>query len=353
MVRRMLENSGALGIDADVIAHRMLYPGGPVYRPVIDTFGEQILLDNGRISHQNLGEIVFNNPDKLAQLESIVHPVVIDDIQARVRSTNSPLVVIEAIKLLESGLNEHCDAIWVSHASEAHQFERLVKNRKMQKSEAQQRISSQPPQSEKLACADVVINTESDYFRTWQQTQQALNDKIQAEVFLLNVNNSHNWTTVPPSSLPKEQIAEAWQEYADHESSKLYESLGMTSITPILQDARIFSFLTWRNWNFTATLQHIYTRDKTGKKLDAQFQALQFQNLAQQSEITIIDPEAFNVNDQSPGKYGFSLLHFDDITYPAWLQSAKLATANGQTSVWAKILQQPFEQQRTSISIEH
>ena len=126
VVRRMLANAGALGLDADVIGHRMIYPQGPAFQEVLTAFGGGILNENGEISRTSLGEIVFKNPDQLAKLEAIVHPAVTDAIQKRLAHSQSPLVALEAIKLLEAGLGEICNAVWVSHAPHTTQLERLM-----------------------------------------------------------------------------------------------------------------------------------------------------------------------------------------------------------------------------------
>ncbi len=63
VIRRMLENSGSLGVDADVLAHRMIYPQGPAFQSVGKAFGEAILDEEGAISRTKLGQIVFTNPE--------------------------------------------------------------------------------------------------------------------------------------------------------------------------------------------------------------------------------------------------------------------------------------------------
>jgi len=158
VLRQMLVNSRALGIDADELAHRMIYPQGPAFKTVVNTFGESILSEDGSISHNKLGQIVFNDPDALLELEKLVHPYVIETINERANQSHCPLVVIEAIKLLEAGLGDICDEVWVSHASYELQLERLLRIRNMTQREAKRRIESQPPQTEKVARADVVIN---------------------------------------------------------------------------------------------------------------------------------------------------------------------------------------------------
>ncbi len=173
VVRKMLEHLGAYGIDADRLAHRAIARGAPGYAPVVETFGRWIVGPDGEIDRRKLGRIVFGDPEALAQLEAIIHPLVEQAIHYLVRNTPHKVVVIEAIKLLESGLHKLCDAIWVVDAPPEVQMERLIKQRGMHADEARQRIMAQPPQSLKRARADVIIDNSRTYEYTWRQVVDA------------------------------------------------------------------------------------------------------------------------------------------------------------------------------------
>lgn len=172
VVRRMLEHLGAYTIDADVLAHRALAKGAPGYQPVVETFGKWILNSNGEIDRERLGRIVFSDAEALKKLESIVHPLVFQAIDSMVRRASQPIVVIEAIKLLETELRYACDAIWVIHAPTDIQIERLMKKRQMSSEEALQRIQAQPPQEEKIAQANVAIQNKGSYEDLWKEVSQ-------------------------------------------------------------------------------------------------------------------------------------------------------------------------------------
>lgn len=158
-VGRMLAESGAEIIDADRITHAVLAVGGAAYDDVVAAFGADILAADGNIDRGKLGEIVFSNAEALAQLERLVHPPVIADVRRRIAASAAPIVVVEAIKLLESGVADDYDAIWVTTCPETAQVKRLMKSRRLTREEALRRIHAQPPQAEKLARADVVIDT--------------------------------------------------------------------------------------------------------------------------------------------------------------------------------------------------
>ncbi len=172
VVRRMLEQLGAYTIDADMLAHRAIAKGAPGYQAVIDTFGKWILDANGEINRERLGRVVFSDPEALKKLEAIVHPLVFQAIDVMVRRASQPIVVIEAIKLLETDLRFACDAIWVIHAPTDVQLERLMQKRQMSREDALRRIQVQTPQQEKIAQAHVAIENRGSYEELWKEVSR-------------------------------------------------------------------------------------------------------------------------------------------------------------------------------------
>lgn len=173
VVRRMLEHLGAYGIDADALGHRAISNGAPAYQPVLDTFGKWILSQDGEIDRAKLGRIVFADPDALARLEAIVHPHVIQAVDLLTRRSQQKVIVIEAIKLLETSLRTKCDSVWVTFAPENVQIARLVEKRAMDEKTARQRVAAQPPQEGKVGAADVIIRNDGSFDDTWQSVTAA------------------------------------------------------------------------------------------------------------------------------------------------------------------------------------
>ena len=132
VVRKMLEHLGAYGIDADVLSHRAIMKGSPGFQPVVDNFGRWVLGVNGEIDRSKLADLVFKSPDAMMQLETIIHPLVRQALDVLVQRTNNRIVVIEAIKLLESEMHELCDQVWVTMSSTELQLERLMEKRNLQ-----------------------------------------------------------------------------------------------------------------------------------------------------------------------------------------------------------------------------
>lgn len=180
-VTRMLADLGATVIDADTLAHEVIAPGTPGWQQVVDAFGPEIVAADGTIDRARLAAIVFSDPAALARLEAIVHPLVIQEADRRIRAIRRGVVVIEAIKLIESGMYRDCDALWVVTARPEQQLERLVRERGMSATEVQRRMAAQPPQSEKVTLADVVIDNSGTPEETRAQVEAAWR-ALQAQV---------------------------------------------------------------------------------------------------------------------------------------------------------------------------
>lgn len=173
VVRRMLEHLGAYTIDADTLAHRVISRGAPGYQPVLDKFGTWLLDKDGQIDRGKLGRLVFTDAEALAQLEDLIHPYVGQAVDILSRRATQHVIVIEAIKLLESELRTFCDTIWVTDAPQDVQVERLVRKRNLSREDALQRIHSQSAQKEKLSAANVVITNHGSYDDLWKQVNGA------------------------------------------------------------------------------------------------------------------------------------------------------------------------------------
>ena len=187
VVSEMLVCLGAKAIDADALAHELMEKGTPIWQAVVREFGppaalrqaqddssghgEGILCRDGSINRKTLGGIVFADEPALCRLETIVHPAVIARTKELMESSQEPVVVVEAIKLIEAGMHRTCDALWVVTCRKEQQLTRLVKQRALTEEEARQRIQAQPPQEAKLTLADVVIDNSGSLDETWRQVK--------------------------------------------------------------------------------------------------------------------------------------------------------------------------------------
>jgi len=172
-VAAMLAGLGAEVIDADRVAHEVMQAGTLAHRRIVEALGPEVLGPDGEIDRARLGAIVFADPAALMRLEAIVHPATLEAINRRVAAALADVVVVEAIKLIESGIADGCDSVWVTACRPDQQVHRIMDGRGLSQAQAEQRVQAQPPQEEKIARADVVIDTAGSLSRTRAQVRAA------------------------------------------------------------------------------------------------------------------------------------------------------------------------------------
>jgi dephospho-CoA kinase len=173
VVTRLAAENGALTIDADKLVHEVMDSDVEMQAAIAVAFGPEVRRSDGRIERRVLGDIVFNDPDAMRDLEEMIHPPVYEETVRRLAESDRRLVFIEAIKLLEGNLAEICQQIWVTRCSKQRQLERLRICRGMNTPTAATRIKAQPPQEDKVAMADVVIDTNGYMTETTTQFERA------------------------------------------------------------------------------------------------------------------------------------------------------------------------------------
>lgn len=174
-VSQFLAELGAAVIDADKTGHEMLKSNAEIRQEIVASFGQEILDSNGEIDRKKLGEIVFNQPDSLAQLNQIMHPRmynIVKDQLEEYRRQGVAVVVLEAALLIEAGWTSLVDEVWVTVAPEEKIIQRLSENRGMAEEETTVRIRSQLSSEERTRHADVVINNEGDLDSTREKVKE-------------------------------------------------------------------------------------------------------------------------------------------------------------------------------------
>jgi dephospho-CoA kinase len=172
-VLAMLRELGAETIDADRLYHELISPGFPLWRSLRDRYGDGIVADSGEIDRRALGTIVFSDPVALADLDRITHPAVIDAALHRINLSRARVVAIDAVKLVQSGMADLCDQVWLVECAPPVQLERLVQRTGLSEEEARRRIAAQPPLEPARAAADIVIDNSGPLDRTRQHVQRA------------------------------------------------------------------------------------------------------------------------------------------------------------------------------------
>ncbi len=153
-VARLLVERGAAHLDADLQV-RQIYADPDFAAQMAARFGD-VLSENGGVDRAKLGALVFDHPEQLRALEALVHPAVAALRQrqiAELKAQGCEVVVVEAVKLLESGQGAGCDEIWCVTAAPAVQLARLIENRGMTSEQARARLANQPSRADKTRLA--------------------------------------------------------------------------------------------------------------------------------------------------------------------------------------------------------
>jgi dephospho-CoA kinase len=173
-VAAMLRELGFPVLEADLVAHKLLEPGQPAHDEVLKEFGSELADAAGRIDRAKLAKIVFDDPEKLARLNRIIHPRVeeiilrqFDDWQ---RNGVRDAAFVEAALLVEAGIAPKLDGLVVAFCEPEQQLERL-RARGMSEVEAKRRLAAQMPVEEKLRRATETIDCSGTIEETREQVR--------------------------------------------------------------------------------------------------------------------------------------------------------------------------------------
>ena len=146
-VGRVLGELGGMLIDADVLARAASAPGGPALAQIRDRFGEGVFDARGELDRAALAAVVFDDEHALSDLEKIIHPDVRRLLKGELEAAHRdhiPFVALEAIKLVEGGLADQCDEVWLIECSEGAQRARLA-HRGSLPDDIERRLAAQGP----------------------------------------------------------------------------------------------------------------------------------------------------------------------------------------------------------------
>jgi dephospho-CoA kinase len=162
-VAEVLRLKGCEIVDADRLGHEAIEPGGPAYSAVIAEFGKEIAGDDGRIVRPRLAALVFGHPERLARLNAIVHPAIVDLAEQRckafLRKQPRGILVVDAALIFEAAMTGRLQKIVVVDCDPEEQVARFVARGLGTAEEARRRIAAQWPRADKLARADFVVDS--------------------------------------------------------------------------------------------------------------------------------------------------------------------------------------------------
>jgi dephospho-CoA kinase len=164
-VSEMMQALGAVVINADLVGHEVYIPNSEGWHAVVGAFGKEILQESGEIDRRKLGGVVFSDPERMTELNRIMHPriaamiaVKLDELRAR----EVQVAVVEAAILLEAGWESLVDEIWATDSSVDAVIKRLQARNGLSEEEVLKRLGSQMDRSERLARVDVVVDNSGD-----------------------------------------------------------------------------------------------------------------------------------------------------------------------------------------------
>jgi len=175
-VARMFEELGARIIDADQLGHELLRASLPAYQEVVQRFGNEVLDGSGAIDRKRLGAIVFGDGGKLAALNAILHPKIIQGVErlAEQFKAQSPrdVILVDAALIFEAGIGARFQRVVVVWCRPEQQIERLMAKAGLGRAEAERRVAAQMPAEEKRRRADHLIDTSGSLDSTLAQVRQ-------------------------------------------------------------------------------------------------------------------------------------------------------------------------------------
>ncbi|HUR16777.1 MAG TPA: dephospho-CoA kinase [Candidatus Limnocylindrales bacterium] len=191
-VARMLAEVGGTVVDADELARRATEPGRATLAQIRERFGDEVFAADGSMDRAAVAQVVFGDDAALRDLERIIHPEVRRLVEQELEAAaeeDAPFVVIEAIKLIEGGLAERCDQVWIVDCSPQTQRERLV-GRGAEASDIDRRLATQGQgltgrlanlleQASRPPSAVRIVVTEGPLDETRERVEDALADALE------------------------------------------------------------------------------------------------------------------------------------------------------------------------------
>ena len=178
VVSKSLAAAGAVIVDADKIAHDIILKGEPAYHEIIEYYGTGILDAEGNIIRKKLGEIVFNDKEKLAFLNQCTHKYITAEVKRQIAEAKeegtAAAIIVDAPLLLEAKLETVCDEVWVVYADPEVRAQRVMARDGITYELAKARIANQKSWDEYKAAASVVIDNSKDFAYLESQMSEVL-----------------------------------------------------------------------------------------------------------------------------------------------------------------------------------
>ncbi len=183
---REFHKLGVLTIDADQITREVTQPHKPAYKKIVEGFGTGILKSDRTIDRKKLGKIVFSDESARARLNKVVHPYIFEEEQRKIseienesNNLRSPILMVDAALMIETGSYHHYDIIIAVYCHPAIQLQRLVTRSNLSEKDALERINSQLPVLEKIKYAHYIIVNSGKLSETHEQIKHVLTELME------------------------------------------------------------------------------------------------------------------------------------------------------------------------------
>ncbi|MEM8830835.1 MAG: dephospho-CoA kinase [Cyanobacteria bacterium P01_G01_bin.19] len=170
----LAQTHNLLILDADVYAREAVAPDSLILQKIFDRYGNKVKSEDGSLNRSALGEIIFDDITEKHWLERQVHPYVRERFQQELQRTNDDTVVLDIPLLFEANLMDTVTEIWVVICDRLKQIARLQQRNSLSKTQAEARIDSQIPLSQKVAAADVILDNNQNLQYLFTQIDVAL-----------------------------------------------------------------------------------------------------------------------------------------------------------------------------------
>lgn len=180
-----LKKQGFVIIDSDIIAREVVAPNSKGLQEVVKEFGKEFLLDNGHLDRKKLRDLIFSNPQKKHQLESILHPLIQAETRQLIDQNQSLPIIFIAIPLLieithRKGKPDYIDEIWVVECDPETQINRAMSRDNSSREQIQKIISQQASSEQRQQLANHLIDNNSDKAHLYEQIEQLLKMQLPA-----------------------------------------------------------------------------------------------------------------------------------------------------------------------------
>lgn len=175
-VSNMLRELGAIIIDADEIAKKIVEQDRPALAEIKKFFGKEVIFEDGNLNRKKLGTIVFNNSYLLKKLNEITHPYIIKEIIDVInwykKTCNNRVIILDAALLIEMDLIYLVEEVWLISVPKEVQINRLIQRENISADDAKKRIDAQMPLDEKKQYAHIIIDNSKDIDYLKAQVEQ-------------------------------------------------------------------------------------------------------------------------------------------------------------------------------------